>query len=965
MTGDRFSDIAISYNVKKEERGLVENAPQILPEKIISLDRGSANGFVPYKKMSTKEEMFKDVKRLRTHYEPFLKNYAPKFDSHEERIELKNFKFALNGGEERDITIPYYWGPIGKNRSSYRTAFTLPEFNPNEKTIVLNFRGVDYIAEVFLNGEFIGRHEGFFAPFEFDATDFAKPGENELKVIVKNDNTMTVHTSVGGDNISGDKIYACTGPGWNESWSGWHHCPAGFGIYQSVYVDIRNKFAITDIFPRVNSKACEVWVDCNSYEISTKIPKFRISVYGQNFKETVFEDYVTIPKTSVSAGVGDTLTESVLFSKGQLGIGIHMKMGPGFNRYKIPIHIPNRKIWTQETPYLYQIQVSLIIEDKEVSTKSRQFGIRDFEQVTNTTERKGKFLLNGKEVHLRGANTMGFEQQDIMRGDFDQLIDDILIAKVCNMTFLRITQRPVQEEFYNYCDMLGLMIQTDLPLFGTVRINQYAEVIRQAGEMERLIRTHPCCVISSYINEPFPNASNIPNRMITRPMMSDMFDACDAIVSHENPDRVTKHVDGDYDPPSKKEPDSHCYTMWYNGHGLDMGMLHKGYWLDTAPNWYCGCGEFGAEAIDHKDVVMEMYPEGWRKEPFHPNNIQGAQTGRFHYFFYETPKDMDGWINESMRHQAFAAKIMTSSFRRNPIINSFAIHVFIDAWPAGWMKSILDCRRSPKDAYFVYRDCLSPVFCSFRTDRLTYFAGEEIKLESYISSDLGKMDKVSYMVQKDDEIIYSKTVDASDEQFQGYITFKAPEVSSREKIKVSMAAFKGTKMVHYATEEYELFPKEELIGFEQISYAEYDANREKYEKLAEEGKKVIIAPCDPGEYNVAGRKYTVTECGMSPLYFVSRDTGHKYTEGLVANDLKYLYDSKLNRLTPVIKATFESNEMDPIITSGNLSVGTDWHCVLAMAEIKLGKGSIIVNQLEIEDKKENPAIVKLMNNIVK
>ena len=139
MTGDRFSDIAISYNVKKEERGLVENAPQILPEKIISLDRGSANGFVPYKKMSTKEEMFKEVKRLRAHYEPFLKNYAPKFDSHEERIELKNFKFALNGGEERDITIPYYWGPIGKNRSSYRTTFTLPEFNPNEKTIVLNF----------------------------------------------------------------------------------------------------------------------------------------------------------------------------------------------------------------------------------------------------------------------------------------------------------------------------------------------------------------------------------------------------------------------------------------------------------------------------------------------------------------------------------------------------------------------------------------------------------------------------------------------------------------------------------------------------------------------------------------------------------------------------------------------------------------------------------------------------------
>ena len=64
-----------------------------------------------------------------------------------------------------------------------------------------------------------------------------------------------------------------------------------------------------------------------------------------------------------------------------------------------------------------------------------------------------------------------------MRGDFDQLIDDILLAKLCNMNFLRLTQRPVQEEIYDYCDRLGLMIQTDLPLFGAIRINQYLSLI--------------------------------------------------------------------------------------------------------------------------------------------------------------------------------------------------------------------------------------------------------------------------------------------------------------------------------------------------------------------------------------------------------------------------------------------------------------------------------------------------------
>ncbi len=72
-------------------------------------------------------------------------------------------------------------------------------------------------------------------------------------------------------------------------------------------------------------------------------------------------------------------------------------------------------------------------------------------------------------VCFKGANTMGFEQQDVMNGNIGQLIDDILLAKICNMNFLRLTQRPVQDKVYEYCDKLGLMTQTDLPLFGCMR----------------------------------------------------------------------------------------------------------------------------------------------------------------------------------------------------------------------------------------------------------------------------------------------------------------------------------------------------------------------------------------------------------------------------------------------------------------------------------------------------------------
>ncbi len=594
---------------------------------------------------------------------------------------------------------------------------------------------------------------------------------------------------------------------------------------------------------------------------------------------------------------------------------------------------------------------------------AKAFGVRTFLQDLKY-EPKGRFLLNGKEIRLRGANTMGFEQQDVMRGDFDQLIDDILLAKLCNMNFLRLTQRPVQHEIYDYCDMLGLMIQTDLPLFGTVRINQYCEVLRQAEEMERLIRSHPCCILATYINEPFPNSANMPHRMITRDVMMKLFDAADDILHMQNPDRVTKHVDGDYDPPSKFMPDNHCYTMWYNGHGLDLGKLHKGWWLDVKPGWYCGCGEFGAEGLDPEETMDLMYPKEWLTEPFDPSRIKGAQTGPFHYFFYETPKTRAQWVSESHRHQAFAAKIMTSAFRRNAMINTFAIHLFIDAWPSGWMKTIMDCRRNPKPAYFVYMDCLSPVFCSLRSDRFSFFSGETVKLEAWLASDDGPMDTLVLMAQMDGKTIYSAELPAKPELFQGFVEFDIPKTKVRTSVTVFLGAKKGDVQQHCAKETYSVWPKEDVHPLKQISYAEYDADRVGIEERASAGERIVLGPMESGSYDIVGRRITVTSCGMSALYCVSRDTGHPFTKGLEPNDLSYLYDSTLDRLSPIVEATFEGEGVIPVILSGNQDENGSWHSVLAMGEIPCGKGSIVVNQLLLENKYENPAVVRLANNII-
>ena len=66
--------------------------------------------------------------------------------------------------------------------------------------------------------------------------------------------------------------------------------------------------------------------------------------------------------------------------------------------------------------------------------------------------------------------------------------------------------------------------------------------IRQAEEMERIIRCHPCNVIVSYINEAFPNANNRPHRHVTHDELHEWFAAADRAIRLYNPDRVIKRI---------------------------------------------------------------------------------------------------------------------------------------------------------------------------------------------------------------------------------------------------------------------------------------------------------------------------------------------------------------------------------------------------------------------------------------
>ncbi len=950
MANDIFANIA-AVGIGGRQEFLYEPNPKEFTGDILELKEGEYSPVKTKKKIDTKIELQDELKKMRDKYAKYLLDYAPKINSKSERIYID--KFILNGEEE--IKLPHYGGPLGIAEHIYTSEFELDEVDSN-KAMYICLKGADYIATVYVNDKCIGQHEGFFAPFEFEISNCVKKGSNTLKIELQNDFAFMGSKDEYGGSYEGDKLYAATGLGYDDPQFGWHHCPPGMGIYNDVYVEIRERIHISDVYvrPKLIEQSAEVWVEVQNADYFSKDVKFSISVYGQNFDETVISNYEFVPETMKTVGMGDSLTEAKVKASGELGRGIPMPAKKGKNIYKIPIKIDNPKIWDLETPYLYQMQISLI-EDGEIrDTHKKQFGMRDFSQDLdgneNKNELKGMFYLNNRKIRLRGANTMGFEQQDVLNKDFEQLIDDILLAKICNMNFWRLTQRPVQDEIYEYCDKLGLMTQTDLPLFGCMRRTKFCEGVRQAEEMERLIRSHPCNVIISYINEPFPNAHNQPHRHLERHELEQFFAACDIAIKLNNPDRVIKHVDGDYDPPNEKMPDNHCYPMWYNGHGVDIGKLHKGHWLSVKPGWYYGCGEYGAEGLDFSEIMREYYPEKWIVEPFNPNNIIGAQTGNFHYFFYDTQDSIEDWVTESHTHQAFATKIMTEAFRRDNNMITNAIHLFIDAWPSGWMKTIMDFKRNPKPAYFDYKNALEPVMISLRADRFTYFVGEEVSIDTYICNDTNMKSenyRVVYELYSGEKVIMMcenvAVVENCDVTCNAIVKFTAPKINDREKLTLKAILIDDAgEVVTYNDIEIEVFEDVDVVVNDNV---------------------VLIEKLSPGEHIIAGEKVIVKPCGMLPLHFASRKTGHKIVEEFKKDDFKYWYDKNADMITPILQNTFEAKGFTPILTSGNMDNEENWVKTLAVAEkIYEGKKYIIC---QVDLRTQNPIAKRFLKNIYK
>ena len=196
---DQYANIAIS-GISTEGKGLAMVTPPEFTPARLPVEPAEGPRTIFPSGMSTEEELHAALSAWKAKLAPFKARLAPALEIPRRRAPLDEFDWRIETPEDRrdfagvlagkgaweKVRIPHFGEPLGSAATYYRAVFSVDAPGPDE-AVFIHFCGVDYKAQVFVNGALAGTHEGFFAPFEFDISPYLREGENILLVRVEND----------------------------------------------------------------------------------------------------------------------------------------------------------------------------------------------------------------------------------------------------------------------------------------------------------------------------------------------------------------------------------------------------------------------------------------------------------------------------------------------------------------------------------------------------------------------------------------------------------------------------------------------------------------------------------------------------------------------------------------------------------------------------------------------------------
>ena len=372
----------------------------------------------------------------------------------------------------------------------YRTSFTVP-INYTGKNIWLNFDGINYAAQVYVNGGKIGQIQGAFIRGIFNISSFVKPGKLAvLAVLVSpqpHPGDPIEHTVKNGLGKNGG-ISAIDGPTFLCA-MGWDWIPGirdrNTGIWQKVFLSstgpvlLKSPLVTTDLpLPKLNN--ADIVIQTTVANISDK------------------------PQKGVLKGIFGNV--SFLQS---VELAAHATKIVMLNPKNTPqLHVLNPKLWWPNgygPQNLYTLKLSFEIAGKVSDFQNVSFGIRKITYTVPETDNL-TISVNGIKILCKGGN-WGMDEA-MKRIPRERLEAQIRMHQIANCTMIRNwVGQSTSSDFYDLCDKYGILLwdeffqpnprngpnPTDLPLYLS---NVRDKILRY--------RNHPSIAVWCARNEGFP-----------------------------------------------------------------------------------------------------------------------------------------------------------------------------------------------------------------------------------------------------------------------------------------------------------------------------------------------------------------------------------------------------------------------------------------------------------------------------
>ncbi|MFC2137557.1 glycoside hydrolase family 2 TIM barrel-domain containing protein [Bacteroidota bacterium] len=311
--------------------------------------------------------------------------------------------WSIEGEFSEEHTTKPAGGALPAGIGWYRKSFILDDSDIN-KRIYIDFGGIYRNSEVWINGNYLGKRANGYISFQYELTDYLKYNGEKNIIAVKADNSLQPN-------------------------SRWY---TGSGIYRNVWlvktsqVHIEN-WATFITTPKVSQEKAII-------NISTKLTGDLAH----------YEKYEV--KTSLLNDKGKELVKTTSeHNSGNVLAGINQQ-----------IFLNNPKLWQPESPYLYQVIIQVMADNKKIDEQDITIGIRYF-----AFDSDSGFYLNGEPYKIRGVNLhhdLGALGAAVNKRAIERQLE---IMKGMGVNAIRTAHNPPAPELLDLCDRMGFLVMDE------------------------------------------------------------------------------------------------------------------------------------------------------------------------------------------------------------------------------------------------------------------------------------------------------------------------------------------------------------------------------------------------------------------------------------------------------------------------------------------------------------------------